>query len=247
LEKPRAAATTASTLPQKGKKGTISPQDLPSIRKYGENLSVDILAETIKKFVIRENWNKPTSSLDKTFANLIGGSLASKTWKKYASAWSAWENFLSQQGGGELDFMQEKGWAFICWCKKGRKLKAETLKQYLGAIEKIWDLMASLRNTGNTGSVNQKRSLRKILLMGYKNMEKGRKKHTPVKPINLTILQQIRRNLNSTKIGRGTRLAIWAASLLAFWGSFRLAEILPSRRLAFDKFSDLLWNDIQWK
>jgi hypothetical protein len=107
--------------------------------------------------------------------------------------------------------------------------------------------MASLRNTGNTGSVNQKRSLRKILLMGYKNMEKGRKKHTPVKPINLTILQQIRRNLNSTKIGRGTRLAIWAASLLAFWGSFRLAEILPSRRLAFDKFSDLLWNDIQWK
>jgi hypothetical protein len=87
----------------------MSPQDLPSVRKYGKNLSVDILAETIKKFVIRENWNEPTGSLGKTFANLIGGSLASKTWKKYASAWGAWEKFISQQGGGELNFTQEKG------------------------------------------------------------------------------------------------------------------------------------------
>jgi hypothetical protein len=78
-------------------------------------------------------------------------------------------------------------------------------------------------------------------------MEKGKGKHKPVKPINLSILQQIRENLRNTKIGRGSKLAIWAASLLAFWGSFRLAEILPSRRLAFDKFSDLLWNDIHWK
>ncbi len=107
--------------------------------------------------------------------------------------------------------------------------------------------MATLRNTGNSESINQKGSLRKILLTGYKNMEKGKKKHTLVKPMNLSILQQIRKNLSNAQIGRGTRLAIWAASLLAFWESFRLAEILPSRRLAFDKFSDLLWNDIQWR
>jgi hypothetical protein len=46
---------------------------------------------------------------------------------------------------------------------------------------------------------------------------------------------------------KGTRLAVWAACVLAFWGSFRLTEILPSKLLAFDKFSDLLWDDIHWK
>jgi hypothetical protein len=200
------------------------------------------LARNIKKFVNEKDWNKPANNLGKTFTNLIGGSLASNTWKKYASAWSAWNEFISQQGEGKLDFTQEKGWAFICWCNRRKKLKAETVKQYLAAVEKIWDLTATFRNGGDS---NEKRKVGKILLTGYKNLERGKKKHTPVKPMNLAILQRIHKNLRCTQIGRGTRLAIWATSLLAFWGSFRLAEILPSRRLAFDKFSDLLWDDIQ--
>jgi hypothetical protein len=53
--------------------------------------------------------------------------------------------------------------------------------------------------------------------------------------------------MKHSKLAKGTRLAVWAACVLAFWGSFRLTEILPSKLLAFDKFSDLLWDDIHWK
>jgi hypothetical protein len=146
-----------------------------------------------------------------------------------------------------MELTQQKSWAFICWCKEQGKLKAETVKQYLGAIEKISDLLSVLQNSENSGITQRERNVERILLAGYKNIEKRKRKHKPVKPINLSILLQIRNNLSNTKMGRGSRLAIWAASLLAFWGSFRLAEILPSRRLAFDKFSDLLWNDIHWR
>jgi hypothetical protein len=245
-EIPHGSHSSLSSAPKR-KKGIKSPQDLPSIRKYGETVPVNVLAETIRTCVIGENWKVSTGNLAKIFAKLIGGSLASKTWKKYASAWNAWEKFMSQHGGGGLEFTQQKSWAFLCWCKKEEKLKAETVKQYLGAIEKVSDLLATLQNSENSGTIKREGNFKKILLTGYKNMEKCKGKHKPVKPINLTILHQIQRNLSNTMIGRGSRLAIWAASLLAFWGSFRLAEILPSRRLAFDTFLDLLWNDIHWK
>jgi hypothetical protein len=146
----------------KRKKGTKSTQDLPSIRKYGGTVPVDVLAETIGTFGIGKNWKVSTGNLGEIFAKLIGGSLASKTWKKYTSAWSAWEKFISQHGEGDLNLPQEKSWAFICWCKKGKKLKAETVKQYLGAIEKVSDLLATLRNTKNSESISRKGGLKKF-------------------------------------------------------------------------------------
>ncbi len=43
---------------------------------------------------------------------------------------------------------------------------------------------------------------------------------------------------------KATRTAVWTASLVAFWGSFRLSEILPGNARIFDKYSDLLWEDL---
>jgi hypothetical protein len=43
---------------------------------------------------------------------------------------------------------------------------------------------------------------------------------------------------------RGSEICVWAATLVAFWGAFRLGEIFPSKENCFDKFSDLLWRDI---
>jgi hypothetical protein len=86
---------------QKRKKGIKSPQDLPYIRKYGGTVPVNVLAKSISTYVGGKNWKVSTENLAETFAKLIGGSLASKTWKKYVSAWNAWEKFMSQHGGGD--------------------------------------------------------------------------------------------------------------------------------------------------
>jgi hypothetical protein len=84
----------------KRKKGIKSPQDLPYIRKYGETVPINILAKSINTYVSGENWEVSSGNLAEIFTKLIGGSLASKTWKKYVSAWNAWINFMSQHGGG---------------------------------------------------------------------------------------------------------------------------------------------------
>jgi hypothetical protein len=62
--------------------------------------------------------------------------------------------------------------------------------------------------------------------------------------MDLQTLSWIRKGLLRGNWRKVTRTSVWAACLLAFWGSFRLSEILPSSKKRFDKFSDLLWKDL---
>jgi hypothetical protein len=62
--------------------------------------------------------------------------------------------------------------------------------------------------------------------------------------MDLKTLQQIRIGLLKGGWKKVTRTSVWAACLLAFWGSFRLSEILPPSANRFDKFSDLQWKDL---
>jgi hypothetical protein len=40
---------------------------------------------------------------------------------------------------------------------------------------------------------------------------------------------------------------IWSLSLIAFWGSFRMGELLTSSQTQFDDCTNLTWNDISFK
>jgi hypothetical protein len=65
--------------------------------------------------------------------------------------------------------------------------------------------------------------------------------------VDLKVLDEIRKGIIRAGWARGSRKCVWAACLLAFWGSFRLGEIFANKVDSFDKFSDLLWNDIKIK
>jgi hypothetical protein len=43
-----------------------------------------------------------------------------------------------------------------------------------------------------------------------------------------------------------TSQSVWTCCLVAFWGAFRLGELLEKSEKIFDKFSDLLWGDIKF-
>ncbi len=86
----------------------------------------------------------------------------------------------------------------------------------------------------------------KFLQIGIDNSgEKIEKKRgTKVSPVDLEILATVKKGLKRLRLKRVSRLSVWAACLVAFWGAFRLAEILPKYTSKFNKFSDLLWADI---
>ena len=71
-------------------------------------------------------------------------------------------------------------------------------------------------------------------------MEKGTKSKIRL-PITLSVLVKIHQQLITSK--HPHRQLLWAISALAFFGFFRLGELLPDR-LAFDHTSDLAWGDV---
>jgi hypothetical protein len=66
----------------KRKKGTATPHDSTSVRKYGKKVSVNILENAIKNVVKRERGNHPTGKFGKTFATLKRGANSLKNLEK---------------------------------------------------------------------------------------------------------------------------------------------------------------------
>ncbi len=88
--------------------------------------------------------------------------------------------------------------------------------------------------------------MEKGLLKGYENLspQNVSAAETTTIPVDLEILSDIKEGIREMGWAKGSKSSVWAACLVAFWGAFRLAEILPKRENTFDRLSDLLWQDV---
>ena len=83
------------------------------------------------------------------------------------------------------------------------------------------------------------------LLKGIKNREcKNNRKKPKTTPMDFLLLKKIKKNLKKSNKSVIDQKVLWTACVLAFWGCFRLGEILPKSKLTFDRFSDLLGADV---
>jgi hypothetical protein len=77
-----------------------------------------------------------------------------------------------------------------------------------------------------------------------KNSEKGKGKCRRVRPVTLNLLRKVGMYLNSTRWKSLSKKAVWAVCTLAYWGSFRLGELLTGKSKIFYQYSDLLGGDV---
>ena len=63
-------------------------------------------------------------------------------------------------------------------------------------------------------------------------------------PFTFKKLIKLRGKIFESKQNNLNKQNLWTASLLAFFGSFRMGEILANNARTFDKNSTLLWSDI---
>jgi hypothetical protein len=173
------------------------------------------------------------------YLSSLGPSLARSTWKRYSSAVGNWKIFAKLNGLDWKNFDLDLTSEFIIWCGREKGLRSKTVKAYVGILKTLTKLKGELRK--GRGKVVEKFLLKGIDNSGGKNKDKKAKK---VSPVDLEILAAVKKGLKRLKIKRVSRLSVWAACLIAFWGAFRLAEILPKNSANFDKFSDLLWADV---
>ncbi len=87
--------------------------------------------------------------------------------------------------------------------------------------------------------------LEKVVPAGLKKLGPTRNRKPKIRPMSLSLLKKIKQGLLKGGWKKITRTSVWVASLVAFWGSFRLGELLPHSQKTFDKFSDLLWKDVK--
>jgi hypothetical protein len=111
------------------------------------------------------------------------------------------------------------------------------IRAYLGALKKLEQLVRGLElERGN---------LEKVLFKGMENFKRGRKPALPgTHPVSVPDLKRIREGLRSAK-EKLTGQTVCTCCLVAFWGAFRLGELLGKTEGAFDRFSDLLWGDLE--
>ena len=197
--------------------------------------------DVVRNLAATNPFLEKTEGLAEEFVSLLGFSLASSTWKKYKTALNLWKKFREQTGNENVKFFSRKlGIPFICWCGKYKKLSVKTVENYISAIKKISSLNGSrLKEVFDS-------DLAKTLLSGLENKRKPQiKEKEKTEPVTLGMLGKIKQKLRKAEWPELTKTSFWSACLLAFWGAFRLGEILTEKETFFDKFSNLLWKDLK--
>jgi hypothetical protein len=189
----------------------------------------------IKHSSIKENQN--------ACWGLLQGSLAKSTWKRYSSALMLWKKYAKDS---QLNWRHIQGrglTGFIGWCNRTEKVSVGTVKLYLSCLRKLGAWKEEWRR-------GEGKELEKSLLRGYQKLggKNGRKrKPRETVPVDLNILEEIRRGIKRAGWASGSGKCVWTACLLAFWGSFRLGELFANSAENFDKFTVLLWKDVKVK
>lgn len=221
---------------EQSNKGTTMPKHSGAQEKFSSRNLPKIVEVIFRKNLQSNNLLQNQPILEKECLTLFANSLAQNTWKRYTSAFHLWEKFCLKERFSPYSFSENQKLAFLCWCSKQTKLKSATISMYTSAISHVFTMLGSGENFG----------LQKILLKGLKNKasKQPQTKNKFVTPMGLQNIRNLKKSLKKAKLSKITRQSLWAVSLISFWGCFRLREVLCKNNKVFDKFTDLLWNDI---
>jgi len=87
----------------------------------------------------------------------------------------------------------------------------------------------------------------KFLLRGAKNLHfYEQKKPASKKAMSLPLLKILGHEIAAANWSVDSKLVVWTACCLGFFGSFRMGELLPKYSSTFNPFETMLWSDIQF-
>jgi hypothetical protein len=173
----------------------------------------------------------------------VSQSISLHTWARYESAWHSFARFCEFENIAIVWPIPLKlARSYVLWADGTARLSVNTIKAYLSALSQL----QSLTRFGKGDFVSD--SWIKILLKGKENAKVYEfAKFNKRKPVTFEILQLIGHQTMSSDWSEYTKTMIWALTLTAFWGSFRMGELLTSSQTHFDDCTNLTWNDVSFK
>ena len=179
------------------------------------------------------------TSLSESARGLIAASLSHSSWCKNASARNSFKNF-------ELETSTQYTWPlsenaiirFTDWCLNKKKLRFSTVNSYLGSLEFAHKL------NGLDGK-NCKHFLAKKMIRGAENMEfYSTIAKQSRKVMTLPLLKILSHQIANSNWEDLSKQVFWTAASLAFFGSFRMGELLSGKDSISHPSENLLWEDV---
>jgi hypothetical protein len=174
-------------------------------------------------------------------SELIGAAYADNTWKKVDSALNTFEHFTREKKINvswplNVDVVSQ----FINWATFSRDLSPSTIVSYLSHLK----LVHKLRGLDYSGVSNficktQIRGAQNLAF--YDDFQHGNKK-----VMTLPLLQILGHQIASKDWSAHSKIVVWCAYNVAFFGSFRFGEIVAPSEHSFNKYETLLWSDVQF-
>jgi hypothetical protein len=191
-----------------------------------------ILPDTVKNSELLQN----------DMYKLLNASLASHTWLKYQSGWNAFKDFEKYTAMAyEFPLSKEVLRAFTVWCLAERRLKPTSTKAYLSALSCLQKLLGH-------GSFDPHDSLVAALLKGSENLlALSGSWSNKRRVMTLPLLRHLGHNITMTSWDRVSRQTVWSACVTAFFGSFRMGEILAPSDFSCDPATTLTWSSVLFR
>ncbi len=178
-------------------------------------------------------------TLSENEKKLVTASYCSNSWKKNSSAINCLKEF-SRQTNCDIKFPVEMLVAnkFVEWCHFTKNIKASTVRSYISCI-------STAQRLNNLDDSAWKNPILKQMIKGMENLEfyseicKGSRK-----VMTLPLLKIVGNQISKANWSDDTKQVLWTIFVTAFFGSFRLGEILCEDEKSFNPLENLTWNDI---
>jgi len=174
--------------------------------------------------------------------SLLSASLSQSTWRKNASAFNCFTEFEKFTGTKNIWPLNDKTVnTFVEWSLLKKGLKHSTVSSYLSSL----NFLHKVQGLNGSSCTN---FLAKTLIRGaenldfYKHLTKGSRK-----VMTLSLLKILGHQLSISGWSKDSIQVIWAVATTAFFGSFRLGEILCSNAQKFTSSEVLTWEDVKFK
>jgi hypothetical protein len=182
------------------------------------------------------------SEKSKSFlADTANFALAKSTWSTYKTT----RNHLikcQQQTGEDMSLPTDtsKATFFLSWLLEDRQIKPASVESYLSGLRQLHLVEGFEAPKIRTDIIN-------TILKGAKHRSWLEEKINPKSkrlPMDLVAINLLGMELNKQAMEKSDIRLIWAVSLVAFFGSFRMGELLTDHEEEFDPTLNLLTEDI---
>ena len=171
----------------------------------------------------------------------LSAAFAQSTWRRHEAALNSCKQFDSASSSSHLwPLSSETLQSYTSWAFTVKDLKSFSVETYLSSLKCIHSLQ-------NLSTQSFDSYILKTMIGGKENMEiySGESK-TARKVMTLDLLKLLGHEISKTNWSQDSKQVVWGACTLAFFGCFRMGELLPQNENSFNKDDTLLWKDLKF-